>query len=147
MVYKGLTELCYCQLLFVYLIAFDLYILILWYLGHKSLWLTSLLRIISFIRIKWHSMHFTVFCVGFDIWGELLVRGFCLEVYTRLLVKKWTILLFLCLNSKILSFFFEFMWYLWCWVCVIYPFIFSVSLCISFKQHTVSVFTIIANLF
>lgn len=112
MVYKGLTELCYCQLLFVYLIAFDLYILILWYLGHKSLWLTSLLRIISFIRIKWHSMHFTVFCVGFDIWGELLVRGFCLEVYTRLLVKKWTILLFLCLNSKILSFFFEFMWYL-----------------------------------
>lgn len=109
MVYK---ELCYCQLLFVYLIAFDLYILILWYLGHKSLWLTSLLRIISFIRIKWHSMHFTVFCVGFDIWGELLVRGFCLEVYTRLLVKKWTILLFLCLNSKILSFFFEFMWYL-----------------------------------
>lgn len=112
MVYKGLTELCYCQLLFVYLIAFDLYILILWYLGHKSLWLTSLLRIISFIRIKWHSMHFTIFCVGFDIWGELLVRGFCLEVYTRLLVKKWTILLFLCLNSKILSFFFEFMWYL-----------------------------------
>lgn len=112
MVYKGLTELCYCQLLFVYLIAFDLYILILWYLGHKSLWLTSLLRIISFIRIKWHSMHFTVFCVGFAIWGELLVRGFCLEVYTRLLVKKWTILLFLCLNSKILSFFFEFMWYL-----------------------------------
>lgn len=112
MVYKGLTELCYCQLLFVYLIAFDLYILILWYLGHKSLWLTSLLRIISFIRIKWHSMHFTVFCVGFDIWGELLVRGFCLEVYIRLLVKKWTILLFLCLNSKILSFFFEFMWYL-----------------------------------
>lgn len=112
MVYKGLTELCYCQLLFVYLIAFDLYILILWYLGHKSLWLTSLLRIVSFIRIKWHSMHFTVFCVGFDIWGELLVRGFCLEVYTRLLVKKWTILLFLCLNSKILSFFFEFMWYL-----------------------------------
>lgn len=82
-----------------------------------------------------------VFCFGFDIHREVLDRVFAIEVYTfKAVSEQMNNSLFSCvLNLK--SFFF-------CLI-LIYSFIFSISLCIkciSFRQHTILLFTVIENL-